>query len=135
MRSAMFCFLFIVFIRLNGQYYTGLHKDSLEVAIRQNEKSFRLDNSTVNTVYKYSKYVDRINEQTWLFFLDGEDHCSYHKLMSDYMNYDEVKQKLDSQFSKVAENTWEYTHLGKEYSVKLTEDEWYFTVLTKEKAE
>ena len=132
MKTIITGLFFFMFINLCGQNYIGLHKDSIESILKKTEKSFRLDNSTVNKVYKYLKYVDRINEQTWLFFLDSIDICTHHKLMSDYLNYNETVAKLNDKYEMDKKNSWKFVDQGKTYAVTLTEGEWYFTVLTKE---
>lgn len=133
MKTSTFCLLFIVAIQLNAQNFIGMEKDSISAVIRKTEKSFRLDNSTVNKVYKYLKYVDRINEQTWLFFLNENDICTHHKLMSDYLNYQDVIEKLNKTYTSATKDNWEYSDNGVEYSIHLKEGEWFFTVLTREK--
>lgn len=135
MKALYLCLLSCFFINLSAQNYIGLHKDSLAVELKKNEKTFRIDKSTVNKAYKYDKYVDRINEQTWLFFLDENDICTYHKLMSDYLNITEWKGKLNEQYKNIENNNWEYAENGKTYLVNLSEDEWYFTILTKPRPE
>ena len=133
MKPLLFCFITFVTTGIQSQNYIGLDSDSLKIVLKQNEKSFRIDNSTVNKVYKYLKYVDKINEQTWLFFLDENNVCTHHKLMSDYLNYNDTVQKLNEKFRSTGDKTWKYADMGKEYTITLIEEEWFFTVITKEK--
>ena len=135
MKALLFCFITLGTFGLQAQNYIGLDSDSLKIVLKQNEKSFRIDNSTVNKVYKYLKYVDKINEQTWLFFLNESNVCTHHKLMSDYLNYDDTVQKLNMNYQSTGNKTWEYDDKGKIYTITLIEEEWYFTVVTKEKKE
>ncbi len=116
-----------------GQHYIGLHKDALADSIKKNQKHFRLDNSTVNKVFKYVKYVDSVNEQTWLFFLDDNDICTHHKLMSDFSNYHSTLDYLNNNFQSTGKKQWEYKANGEVFKVELSEGEWFFTVFTMKK--
>lgn len=89
---------------------------------------FKLDKSTVNHEYKYMKYVDKISEQTLLFFLSDADVCTYVRWMCDYSNLSDMISMLNASYKKSGVNTWTYASKGFKYTVKLEEEEWYFTI-------
>ena len=133
MKVTILFLLFCIITDLSSQNFIGLHKDSIDIIIKTKEKDFKPDDFVVKKVYNYLKYVDGINQQTWLFFLDDNDICTSTKLMSDYMNYSEVTEKLNSQHKKNGDKEWEYTDKGKTYLISLKEGDWYFTLTTKQK--
>lgn len=116
-----------------SQNYIGKHKDDVQELMKTHMNDFHLDNSTVNKVYKYLKYVDKYNEQTLLYFLDEKDFCTSSKLMGDYSVIDAVIEKLDNNYKKIDDNNWEYMDERQEYTVNLEEGEWFFTIRTKKK--
>lgn len=111
-----------------GQNYIGLHKDSIQKTLRKDFPDFRMDNSSTNTTYKYLKFVDRVNEQTALFFLSGDNMCTRVRWMSDYSNLNDMTNMLDARFRKEGDMKWAYRSSGRSFSITLDEDEWYFTV-------
>ena len=117
----------------NSQHFIGMHKDEIMKEMKQVMPDFKIDNSTVNKLYKYLKYVDDINEQTLLIFLDENDRCTFSKLMSDYSNLDDAIKKLNNKYKKVKQNEWVYSLEKVSYSVILKEEEWFFTIETKKK--
>lgn len=115
----------------SSQHLIGLHKDDIIVLMKENQPDFKMDNSTVNKLYKYLKFVDNINEQTLLIFLDENDRCTFSKLMSDYSNLDDALNDLNKNYKTVKVNEWIYSIDGVNYSVTLAEEEWFFTILVK----
>jgi hypothetical protein len=116
-----------------SQNYIGMHKDSIKETMRNNQKSFSLDQSTVNKVYKYLKYVDSYGEQTLLYFLNENDYCTSSKLMSDYSNLTDIIDELNNEYINIDDSTWKYYSDNEEYIVTLIEGDWFFTVYTKKK--
>lgn len=125
-------FLFLMYSSLS-QNYIGMHKDSIKEAMRNNQESFSLDQSTINKVYKYLKYVDSYGEQTLLFFLDENDYCTSSKLMSDYSNLTDIIDELNNKYINIDDSTWKYYSDNEEFFVTLVEGDWFFTVYTKKK--
>jgi hypothetical protein len=98
---------------LYGQNYIGMHKDSIQKVIRKDFPDFRIDNSTTNSVYKYLKMVDRVNEQTVLFFLSDNNKCTRVRWMSDYSNLDDIRKLLDGRYKRMGDKRWVYRSGGK----------------------
>lgn len=111
-----------------GQNYIGMHKDSIQKTLRKDFPDFRPDNSTTNSTYSYLKFVDRVNEQTVLFFLSKDNRCTRVRWVSDYSNLTDIRKMLDSKYTRMGDKTWYYKAGGKEYSITLDQEQWYFTV-------
>jgi hypothetical protein len=123
-----FIILFSMATLVNGQNYIGLHKSEIENLLKASMPDFKQDKYAVNHSFNYVKYVDKITEQTILFFLSDSDICTYVRWMSDYANLNDMIGMLNRKYVKTGSNTWSYTDKGEEYTVKLEEEEWYFTV-------
>jgi hypothetical protein len=115
-------------LSLSAQNFIGLNIQEITTVMKSNHPQFKIDKNAVNHTYKYLKYVDKITEQTILFFLSDKDICTYVRWMSDYSNLNDMISLLNSKYKKSGTNTWSYSDKGETYSVKLEEDEWYFTV-------
>jgi hypothetical protein len=113
--------------------YIGMSKDEIVKVMNETNPGFDLDDGTVNNTYKYLKYVDKNNEETWLFFLSDKDICTHMKLMSDYSNLEIRKNELDKEFKPAGENKWIFINKGTVYIVEMKKEEWFFTVTTKRK--
>jgi hypothetical protein len=118
---------------IHSQNYIGMHKNDIILALKQSNPNFKLDKNAVNHSYKYLKFVDKISEQTLLFFLSEDVRCTYVRWMSDYSNLNDMIAMLNKKYRKSGINTWLYVDKEQEYIVKLEEEEWYFTVSIREK--
>ena len=79
------------------------------------------------------KFVDKISEQTMLFFLSEKDICTYVRWMSDYSNLTEIIGELDHNYKKKDEKTWYYSDKSQDYMVRLEEGDWFFTISIRKK--
>jgi hypothetical protein len=111
-----------------AQNFIGLTASEIAVVMNTDYIQFKLDKNAVNHTYKYLKYVDKISEQTILFFLSDKDICTYVRWMSDYSNLNDMISMLNKNYKKNGVNTWTYAEKGESYMVKMEEDEWFFTV-------
>ena len=66
--------------------YIGMTKADIVTSMSKLNPGFDLDEAAKNATYKYLKFVDKYNEETWLFFLSENDVCIRTKLMSDFSN-------------------------------------------------
>ena len=113
--------------------YIGMSKQDIIKFMGKTNPGFDLDEGAVNKTYKYLKFVDKYNEETWLFFINDEDKCSRTKLISDFSNQKIRTDELNNKYKKAGENRWEYNEKGIAYIVELNKEEWFFTIVTKEK--
>jgi len=121
----LMCF---IFPKVHGQNFIGLNSAEITGLMKSVNPQFKLDKSTVNHSFKYLKYIDKITEQTVLFFMSDKDQCTYVRWMSDYSNLNDIIESLNRKYKMSDTNLWTYSDKGEEYSVTLVEDEWYFTV-------
>ncbi|MBN1415368.1 MAG: hypothetical protein JW973_09725 [Bacteroidales bacterium] len=110
-----------------------MHKDEIILLMKQNQPNFKLDRNSVNRSYNCIKFVDKISEQTILFFLSQQDKCTYVRWMSDYSNLNEIITELNNKYKKKDKVTWCYMDKGQEYIVKLEKGQWFFTVSIRKK--
>ena len=125
--STLFC------LTLMGQHYIGMSKTDIIKLMNKTNPGFDLDEGVVNKTYNYLKFVDKYNEETWLFFLSEDNICTHTKLMSDFSNLNLRTKYLNDNYKKSGASTWTYTVKGVTYNVELIKEEWYFTIVTKKK--
>jgi hypothetical protein len=111
--------------------FINMNKTEIIASMGKLNPGFDLDEGAKNTTYKYLKFVDKYNEETWLFFLSDKDVCTRTKLMSDYSNEKSRTAELNKLYKKASNNIWTYSDKGKTYLVELKKEEWFFTIITK----
>lgn len=114
---------------VKAQHLIGKTEAQIEKEMEASYADFDLDRSTVNHTYKYLKYVNKTTEETLLVFLTVDNICSSTKLTSDYANLPQVKKQL-SKYKPAGKNKWVYVVNGVKYTVKLKQEEWFFSVFT-----
>lgn len=113
---------------ISAQTMVGLTKEEVVAKVKNSHREFRKDNTVVKQQFNYLKYVNSLRTRTWILYFTDDDICRTSKLVCDYSEYDEVVEKLSKNHEKVDESVWEFTHEDQAYQVKLTKQEWYFTV-------
>jgi hypothetical protein len=113
---------------LKGQNFIGMSKSAIPELLKTRYPQFKLDKGAVNHAYNYLKFVDKISEQTLLFFLSDKNVCTYVRWISDYSNLSDMTAMLNKNYRKSGANSWTYTDKGEDFTVTLVEGEWYFTV-------
>jgi len=128
-KFSILCFFFLVLVfPVFSQNYIGLSPAQIALKIKTEYPQLKLDKNAVNPSYKYLKYVDKITEQTVLFFLSDKNICTYIRWMSDYSNLNDMVGMLNKKYKKSGVNTWSYVENGVSYVIKMEEEEWYFTI-------
>jgi hypothetical protein len=110
------------------QNFIGMGPEQIASTLKADYPQFKLDRNAVNHTYKYLKYVDKISEQTILFFMSDNNTCTYVRWMSDYANLNDMTAMLNKKYRKNGSNAWSYADKGENYTVKMVEEEWYFTI-------
>ena len=133
MKNNIFYFSLILFLATGsgialGQNFIGMNSTEIAGLMKTSNPQFKLDKSAVNHTFKYLKYVDKITEQTALFFMTDNDVCTYVRWMSDYSNLNDMIGMLNKKYRKNGANSWSFVDKDENYTVTLVEDEWYFTV-------
>ena len=120
-------------LQAEGQNYIGMPKSRIIEEMQRDHKKFKLNRGTVNPHYNYLKYEDHISEITLLFFLSDDDVCTMVRMICDYSNINDVEKELNENYSRAGKNAWEDKKGDELYTIRLTEEDWYFTVTTKKK--
>lgn len=129
LRNIFFSLILAVFFQsAHSQNFIGMNPGEIAAAIKTVYPQFKLDKSAINHSYKYLKYIDKISEQTILFFMTDQNTCTYVRWMADYSNLNDMVTMLNKKYKKNGVNTWSYSDKGESFSVKMEEEEWYFTV-------
>jgi len=110
-----------------------MNKNEIKKLMNEKYRSFDLDEGAKNASYKYLKFVDKYNEETWLFFLSPDDVCTHTKLMSDFSNLDNRLKDLNKNYKKTGNNKWLFVEKGITYTVDLVKEEWFFSIVIKKK--
>jgi hypothetical protein len=113
--------------------YIGMSKTDIVSSMQKNNPGFDLDEGAVNSAYKYIKFVDKYNEETYLFFMDENNSCSFTKLMSDYSNLKIRTDELNKNYKNAGEGKWIYVENGVVYIIEMKKEEWFFTIIMKKK--
>lgn len=130
MRSMAFVLIhLIVSVTLVAQVYIGNDKSSIKEMI-QKTTSFRHDATAKNTSHNYLKFIDKYNEETWLFFFDQNNVCTKHKLISDYSNLSKRIEDLKKKGKSAGKDKWVFAEEGKVFQSEIVRDEWFFSILT-----
>ena len=114
-----------------AQDFIGMQADEIRKQMRAHRRDFALDETTINKVYKYLKYVDEMETQTILFFLSDDDTCTYYKIIYDSDLLPSVRQELDSTCRKISDTLWLQEIDGQRYRKVLKQYEWFFSVTTR----
>ncbi len=114
-----------------AQEFIGMQTDQIKKEMRAAGKDFALDESTVNKVYKYLKYVDDLETRTILFFLSEDDVCTWYKVIYDNDLLTSVVQQLDSTCRKISDTLWLEEIDGRQYRKELKQQDWFFSVTTR----
>jgi hypothetical protein len=131
-RSCSYTIVFFLLVsslgELKGQNFIGMPKSAIPELLKSRFPEFKLDKGAVNHAYNYLKFVDKVSEQTLLFFLSDKNVCTYVRWISDYSNLSDMTAMLNKNYHKNGANSWTYTDKGEDFTVTLVEGEWYFTV-------
>ncbi|MCX7986309.1 MAG: hypothetical protein N2662_05170 [Bacteroidales bacterium] len=133
MKTVILSIFFTVALQAQPVNYIGMNKQDIIKTMQKNNPSFDLDEGAVNTTFNYIKFVDKYNEETYLFFLDNNNVCTHTKLMSDYSNLKIRTDELNKYYKKAGENKWVFVDKDKIFFVELKKEEWFFTIVVKRK--
>ena len=113
---------------LQAQTMIGLSKEEVVVKMKKENRDFRKDNSVVKQRFNYLKYVNGMRTKTWIIYFTDEDICRTHKLVCDYLDYDDMLGELEEKYKKSGDLLWEYVAGPDTIQVELIKQEWYFTI-------
>ena len=106
-----------------GQNLIGYKDADIRTFMKQNRKDMHFNN-VKNNMFSYLKYSDHSDSQTILFFLTADSICKGVKVICEPSMKPEKIKELDANYKRIAEDKWVDTHDGKNYLIKLKEEEW-----------
>ena len=116
-----------------SQNFIDLDEPGVRELMKSSYPQFKQDRNVVNDAYEYLKFIDKITEQTILFFMSDEGKCTYVRWISDYSNLNDMLALLNRNYKKTGNNSWTYSERNQNYIINLEEGEWYFTVSFRKK--
>jgi len=81
-----------------------------------------------NKSFRYLKYSDKYDSQTILYFLDRDSVCRNIRIVCNNNIRGSKIRELDSLYLKTGEKSWVDKRSGKNYLVRLIDEEWSFSV-------
>lgn len=124
-------FIFLLTLSGSAQNLIGRKAEEIRKYMKTEQNIFSLDETTVNKVYKYLKYVDEMETRTALYFLSDDDRCTWYKVVYDNDLLPSVIAGMDSACRKISDTLWLEKSGGKTYQKVLERQDWFFSVITK----
>ncbi len=116
-----------------GQNLIGYSKEKVRGIMKNEMKGFAVDNSAVNPVYNYLKFINSAGTKTLIVFFDEKNISKNVRLVSDYSELNFLIKDYDALYKKTGEKCWEYNINNETYTITLEEKEWYFLVYIEKK--
>lgn len=120
-------FLLLTSGTVSSQNLLGFRADEIRKYMTDNRSDMNIEKVN-NKSFRYLKYSDKYDTQTMLFFLDTDSVCRNIRMVCNHSIRDAKIKELDSSFSRTAKNRWIDSRSGKNYYIRLDDDEWSFTV-------
>jgi hypothetical protein len=120
-------FLLLTSGTVSSQNLLGFRADEIRKYMTDNRSDMNIEKVN-NKSFRYLKYSDKYDTQTMLFFLDTDSVCRNIRIVCNHSIRDVKIKELDSSFSRTGKNRWIDIRSGKNYYVRLDDDEWSFTV-------
>jgi len=111
----------------NGQNLIGYSAAEINKYMSANRSDMNKEN-VINKSFRYLKYSDKYDTQTFLFFLNSDSVCTNIRMVCNNNIRNSRIKELDSAYSKLNENLWRDTRAGKNYLIKLKQEEWSFSI-------
>ncbi|HPT22483.1 MAG TPA: hypothetical protein PLR88_11090 [Bacteroidales bacterium] len=124
---ALFAICFSAGMNANGQNLIGYSAKEIKKYMTGNCRDMSSE-KVVNGKYKYLKYTSDSETQTLLFFIDKDSICKNVRLICSKMLKAEKMKELDSIYEKNGDNRWIDKRNGREYLVRLTDEEFSFVI-------
>ena len=123
-RIAAFCSFMIFSCSFAcGQNLIGYKNNEIRKFMRENRKDMNYD-KVRNTMFSYLKYSDNYDRQTILFFLTADSVCKSIRVICDSAMRTEKIKELDTNYKRIADNSWVDDHNGKKYLITFKEEQW-----------
>ena len=119
--------LLLVSFTGNSQNLIGYKADDIRNYMSGSRSDMNMEKVN-NKSFRYLKYSDKYDTQTMLFFLNPDSVCQNIRLVCNSGIKDAKIKELDSSYSKSGKNRWIDNRSGKNYYIRLDDDEWSFTI-------
>lgn len=116
-----------------AQHFIGKPKEEVRRLMSDRDQELFEDQTSRNPAINMIKYTDRLGNRTMIFVFGDDDLCRYSKLMCDYSLMDEMKERLDGNYTRANDSLWTYSHEGRDYNISLKKEKWYFVLDTRRK--
>ena len=121
--AALFTFLMVASCYTFAQNLIGYNDAQIRNFMKQNRKDMHFNN-VKNTLFNYLKYSDNSDSQTILFFLTPDSVCKGVRVICENTMKPEKIKELDASYKRIGDDKWVDIHNGKNYLIKLKEEEW-----------
>ena len=124
MRFLFFCFIFLfISVVSNCQNLIGYNAKEIKNFMLSKEKDMNPEYVS-NTSFRYLKYSDAFDTKTVLFFLNTDSVCRSVRIICNKSIRNSKIKELDSLYVRSGDNTWIDKQKGKNYIVRLKDDDW-----------
>jgi hypothetical protein len=127
-RIAAFCSILIISCCYTySQNLIGYKNYEIRKFMKENRKDMNYD-KVRNSMFSYLKYSDNYDRQTILFFLTADSVCKSIRVICDSAMKTEKIKELDSNYRRIADNSWVDDHGGKKYLITFKDEKWSCSV-------
>jgi hypothetical protein len=130
MKTFRLSIIFILFLNISvgAQNLIGFHQKEILQIMKDKFKNMSYQNFTNNSTFKYLKYADKTESETWLFFLTPDSICkSVRQVCDKNLKATKIKE-CDTLYKRDGDNIWKETRNGKNYKIEIREEEATFSV-------
>jgi hypothetical protein len=128
MKKVTLLLSFILFsFSAHGQNLVGYKRKEIVKYMKENHAEMNL-NKVTNNRYSYLKYTDSSDNQTFLFFLNGDSVCKEVRIICDPALKGQKISELESKYSRLDNNSWIDKRGGKKYRINAKDGRWSFVI-------
>jgi hypothetical protein len=120
---SLFAAVFFATGSLFGQNLIGYDYDQIRKYMKENYRDMNYS-PVVNDKFRYLKYADNSDSQTFLFFLNQDSVCKSVRVICDPETKAEKQKEYNSKFEKNGDNKWISRRDGKSYNIEMKSEEW-----------
>lgn len=119
--------LLLVSITGNSQNLIGYKADDIRNYMSGSRSDMNME-KVKNKLFTYLKYSNKYDTQTMLFFLNPDSICQNIRIICNNSIRDIKIGELDSSFLKSGKNRWIDSRSGKNYYIRIDDNEWSFSI-------
>jgi len=119
--------LLLVSITGNSQNLIGYNADDIRNYMSGSRSDMNME-KVKNKLFRYLKYSNKYDTQTMLFFLNPDSICQNIRIICNNSIRDIKIGELDSSFLKSGKKWWIDSRSGKNYYIRIDDNEWSFSI-------